>query len=63
MLEAVGLKGFRHGGVGFSEVHANFMINHGGATFSEAIWLINEAKRRVSEEFGVALVPEVAIIE
>lgn len=63
MLEAVGLKGFRHGGVGFSEVHANFMINHGGATFSEAIWLINEAKHRVNEEFGVALVPEVAIIE
>ncbi len=63
MLEAVGLKGFRHGGVGFSEVHANFMINHGGATFNEAIWLINEAKRRVSEEFGMALVPEVVIIE
>ncbi len=63
LLESVGLKGFCVGGVGFSENHANFLVNLGGGTFSQAIELINLAKRRVFEEFGIALECEVQIIE
>ncbi|MGP1450671.1 MAG: UDP-N-acetylmuramate dehydrogenase [Wolinella sp.] len=62
LIESVGLKGFRRGGIGFSEKHANFMINYGGASFDEAMWLINEAKRRVNEENGIILDNEVIII-
>lgn len=62
LIEAVGLKGFAKGGCEFSSKHANFLINRGGGVFDEALWLINEAKRRVREEFGVRLECEVIIL-
>ncbi|GHV06482.1 UDP-N-acetylenolpyruvoylglucosamine reductase [Campylobacterota bacterium] len=62
LIEAVGLKGFQHGGAAFSPQHANFLINNCGATFDDALYLIAEAKRRVSEQFGVALQEEIKII-
>jgi UDP-N-acetylmuramate dehydrogenase len=62
LIEAVGLRGFRRGGAGFSQKHANFLVNLGGATFDEAIWLIDEAKRRVLESFGIALETEIKIV-
>ncbi|MDA3047852.1 UDP-N-acetylmuramate dehydrogenase [Campylobacter sp. JMF_08 NE1] len=62
LIEAVGLKGFRVGGCGFSEIHANFLINYGDATYFEAITLINLAKMRVKAEFGVDLHEEVVIL-
>ena len=62
LIEAVGLKGFRRGGAAFSAQHANFLINCGGAKFGDALWLINEAKRRVGEEFGVVLEEEIIVL-
>ena len=62
LIEAVGLKDFRVGNCGFSEIHANFLINYGGGKFDEAITLINLAKKRVFEEFGINLVEEVVIL-
>ncbi|MDA3045804.1 UDP-N-acetylmuramate dehydrogenase [Campylobacter sp. VBCF_06 NA8] len=62
LIEAVGLKGFRVGGCGLSEIHANFLINYGDATYFEAITLINLAKMRVKAEFGVDLHEEVVIL-
>ncbi|MBQ9876252.1 MAG: UDP-N-acetylmuramate dehydrogenase, partial [Campylobacter sp.] len=49
LIEAVGLKGFKIGNCGFSEIHANFLINYDGGKFDEAIALINLAKKRVYE--------------
>lgn len=63
LLESVGMKGFRVGGVGLSEKHANFLVNLGGGTFSEALEVIGEAKRRVAEEFKILLECEVVIIQ
>lgn len=63
LLESVGMKGFRVGGVGLSEKHANFLVNLGGGTFDEALSVIEEAKSRVKEEFGVLLECEVVIVE
>jgi UDP-N-acetylmuramate dehydrogenase len=63
LLERVGMKGYRVGGVSFSRKHANFLINHGGGSFKDVIGLIGEAKRRVWEEFGVHLEEEVRLIE
>ncbi|MEF3192189.1 MAG: UDP-N-acetylmuramate dehydrogenase [Campylobacterales bacterium] len=62
LIEAVGLKGARVGGMAFSEIHANFLVNKGGGTFDEAICLVQEATKRVFEEFGVILEPEVKIL-
>lgn len=63
LLESVGLKGFCIGGVGFSENHANFLVNLGRGTFNEALELIELAKRRVFEECNIALECEVQIIK
>ena len=62
LIEAVGLKGFRQGGMAFSDKHANFLVNTGGGTYDEAIGLIGEAKRRVFEQFGIALETEIKIL-
>ncbi|MDE6045475.1 MAG: hypothetical protein K2F85_08195 [Helicobacter sp.] len=62
LIESVGLKGVRFGNVCFSEKHANFLINTGGASFDEAKALLDEAKRRVYDSFGIALQEEVVIL-
>ena len=62
MLEAVGLKGYAIGGAKFSEEHANFLINFNHASFEDATNLINLAKARVLEKFGVELKTEVCIL-
>ncbi len=62
LIEAVGLKGKRVGNMAISDMHANFLINLGGGTFDEAMALIDEAKRRVFEEFGIELREEVIIL-
>lgn len=63
LIEAVGLKGKRLGGMGWSEIHANFLVNYGGGTFKEAITLIDEAKKRVKESFGISLEREIIVLE
>lgn len=62
LIEAAGLKGFRLGKAGFSEQHANFIINHGGATANEIRGLIELARLMVKEKFGVELHPEIEYV-
>lgn len=59
LLEAVGMKGHRLGGAMFSERHANFMLNVGGASAFDIRRLATFAKTRVKERFGVELEEEV----
>ena len=61
LIEQVGLKGFNKNGMSFSKVHANFLVNDGGGTFEDAIYLINLAKERVKTEFNIDLQTEVII--
>ena len=63
LIEAVGLKGKRVGAMEFSSVHANFLVNHGGGSFKDALFLIEEAKKRVFEEFALHLECEIIILE
>ena len=60
LLEELGFKGKRRGGVGFSELHANFLVNHGGASFEEAFALCEEA-RAAAAALGVTLEYEMEI--
>lgn len=63
LIEAVGLKGKRVGDMEFSKEHANFLVNHGNGKFEDAIELINEAQKRVKEEFGILLECEIVVLE
>ena len=62
LIEAVGLKGERHGGAMVSEQHANFIVNVGGATAADVRALMDEAARRVWEAKGVRLEPEIKLV-
>ena len=62
MLEACGLKGHRIGGAVISPRHANFIENAGGATTADCLALMDEARRRAREQFGVELVHEVELL-
>ncbi len=58
-----GLKGTVHGGAKISEVHGNFIVNTGGATFSDVMALADLIREKVLKEFGVALEMEVVVWE
>ncbi len=62
LIEAAGLKGERIGGAMISELHANFIVNLGGASAADVISLMTCARARVRDEFGVELVPEVRVV-
>ena len=59
LIDLVGLKGERRGGARISPVHANFFVNEGSATAKDVVWLIEEARRRVKDAFGVELREEI----
>jgi len=61
LIEKVGLKGIKFGDVGFSEIHANFLVNYGNGKCTDVINALNEAKKRVFEEFGIKLEEEIKI--
>ncbi len=62
LIEACGLKGRRIGGAKISQLHANFIINTGGARASDIERLIALARQAVLERFGIGLELEVRII-
>jgi len=61
LIEKVGLKGKRIGGAMISDLHANFILNVGGATFKDVLALIELARQRVKEVFGYQLELEVEL--
>jgi UDP-N-acetylmuramate dehydrogenase len=62
LIEKVGLKGYTIGGMAFSSLHANFLVNMGGGTFDEAVKLISLAKEKVFKEFNIKLEEEIIIV-
>ncbi len=62
LIEAVGLKGYRKGGMAWSDMHANFLVNLGNGTFDEARFLLFLAKERVKESFGIRLKEEIKLL-
>ncbi|MGC2443741.1 UDP-N-acetylmuramate dehydrogenase [Candidatus Binatus sp.] len=62
LLEGAGLKGARLGGAAFSDQHANFIVNLGGAQAVEVRALIDMARNKVKEQSGVLLEPEVRLV-
>ena len=62
LIEAVGLKGKRVGGMEFSKVHANFLVNIDNGSFDDAISLIKEVQEKVHKEFDIWLECEIIIL-
>jgi UDP-N-acetylmuramate dehydrogenase len=62
LIEAVGLKGERVGGAQISMLHANFIVNLGGATARDVLILIDRARKKVLDCFGIELKTEVKVI-
>lgn len=63
LIEQAGLKGCARGGAMVSPKHAGFIVNTGGATFSDVVSLIEHVRCEVYDRFGVMLEPEVKIIK
>jgi UDP-N-acetylmuramate dehydrogenase len=61
LIDRAGLKGTRIGGAEVSDRHANFVVTHPGAKAEDVIRLIDLARSRVLERFGVELELEVQI--
>jgi UDP-N-acetylmuramate dehydrogenase len=46
----------------WSDVHANFVVNLGGATARDVLALVELARSRVKDRFGIALETEVRLV-
>jgi UDP-N-acetylmuramate dehydrogenase len=62
LIEAVGAKGWREGGAEVSPLHANFIVNTGGASARDVAALLARVRRAVDERFGVELHLEVHLV-
>ncbi len=62
LIEAAGAKGWREGDAEVSDLHANFIVNHGAATASDVARLLARVRREVAERFGVELELEVHFV-
>ncbi len=62
LIQASGLKGKRIGGAEVSTVHANFIVNKGGATARDIEGLIELVRETVKRDANVALEREVRIV-
>ena len=58
-IDKAGLKGTKSGDAEISSIHANFFVNHGTASASDVIKLINLARKEVLKEFGIKLELEI----
>lgn len=61
LVDRVGMRGARRGDAQIAERHANFIANLGEATATDVWWLMAETRRRVREETGVLLSPEIRL--
>jgi UDP-N-acetylmuramate dehydrogenase len=62
LIDAVGLKGYKQGAVSISPKHANFFMNEGEGTANQVWMLIQTAREKVMEKFGVSLELEIELI-
>ncbi len=61
LIEEAGLKGLRVGGAVVSRLHANFIVNAGGATADDILALMLLVQEKVWSRSGIMLEPEVDV--
>ena len=62
LIDECGLKGFTVGGIQVSTLHANYFINKGNGTASDALKLIEHVRKAVAKKTGVGLELECQVI-
>ncbi|MBE3092742.1 MAG: UDP-N-acetylmuramate dehydrogenase [Chloroflexi bacterium] len=62
LIEKVGAKGLSRGKAEISTRHANFIVNNGGASARDILYLIEEIEKRVKKNFGIKLEREIEIL-
>lgn len=62
LIDKTGLKGLRRGGAIVSYLHANFIVNEGGATAADIYGLITDVRARVKEKHNVDLELELELV-
>jgi UDP-N-acetylmuramate dehydrogenase len=62
LIDRAGLKDSRVGGAQISTVHANWVVNTGGATAGEIIDLITGTREKVKRTYGIDLELEIDVI-
>ncbi|MBB6455031.1 UDP-N-acetylmuramate dehydrogenase [Salirhabdus euzebyi] len=63
LVQDAGLKGYQIGGAKISELHGNFIVNEGNATFEDVMALIDHIKKTIVEKYDVKMETEVEILE
>lgn len=62
LIMDAGLRGYSVGGAQVSEKHCGFVVNRGGATAADVTGLIRDVQKKVMDQFGVMLEPEVNML-
>jgi len=62
IIESLGLKGHSVGGAMISDVHANFIVNTGGATAADVLELVRQTHESVEDAYGIELRPEIRFL-
>lgn len=62
LIDEAGCKGLREGAAVVSRLHANYIINEGGASAGDVLRLIDEIRRRVRNAFGISLELEIQLV-
>ncbi len=62
LVAEAGLRGKRIGGAEISRLHANFIVNRGGATAEDIFSLMNLARESVLRRTGIELEPEIRTV-
>ena len=55
LIDSAGLRGFKVGGVEIAQKHANFLLNVGEATFSDAVAVVERVKQALPENLEVEM--------
>lgn len=61
LIDKAGLRGLRRGKALISEEHCNFIVNEGGATAADVLYLIEKAESEVEKQTGIKLQREVVL--
>ncbi|MCE9628907.1 MAG: UDP-N-acetylmuramate dehydrogenase [Candidatus Vogelbacteria bacterium] len=59
LLEVIGARGMKQGGVYIPEYHGNLLVNDGTGTYKDVISLAKKLKTKVKKQFGIELEEEV----
>ncbi len=62
LIDAAGLRGYRHGGAMVAEKHANYIVNSGQATSADVLHIMDHVRNEVSRLFDILLEPEVQLL-